>query len=161
MKGCPGGMSDVMWEMLDRDLEEFRRRLRVQVRRAVREVIGEGVGSPAFHIIEALTRRGPMSPSDLASALQVRTSTMTTHLDRLEDLGWVRREAAAPGTNRVRVLVTEAGLGAIERYVALRRGVLHDVLAPLPPEQVRSLAQALHACVQAQPDDAGLAPEAP
>ncbi len=143
-------MSDAIWETLDRDLEEFRRRLRVHVRRATREAMGEAVGNAAFHIIEALERRGPMSPSDLASALQVRTSTMTAHLDRLEDLGWVLREVAAPGTNRVRVLVTEAGLGAIRRYVALRRGVLHDLLSPLPPEQLQALAQALHACVPVQ-----------
>jgi DNA-binding MarR family transcriptional regulator len=154
-------MSDAIWETLDRDLEEFRRRLRVQVRKVMREALGEGVGSAAFHIVEALERRGPMSPSDLASALQVRTSTMASHLDRLEELGWLRREAASPGTNRVRVLVTPSGRSAIERYVVLRRGVLRDVLAPLPPQQVAALAQALHACVQAQRDDADPLKEAP
>lgn len=140
-------MSDFLWEALDQDLEEFRRRLRVRVRRVMREAMGEAVGSAAFHIIEALERRGPLSPSDLAAALEVRTSTMTSHLDRLEALGWVRREAAAPGTNRVRVSVTDAGREAMERYAALRRRVLHDMLSHLPQARLRALADALHAAV--------------
>lgn len=143
---------DSDFNTIDADLEAFRRHLRVKVRRTLRETIGPGVGGPAFHIVEALVARGPLSPSDLASALEVRTSTMATQLNRLEELGWVRREAAAPGTNRVLVSVTAAGRAAFARYVELRRVALADVLRPLAPEQVTALAQVLHAWVNAQGD---------
>lgn len=136
---------------LDADLEAFRRRLRVRVRRAMRGAAGEGVGSAAFHIVEALASRGPLSPSDLASLLEVRTSTMTAHLDRLEALGWVRREAAASGGNRVRAAATPAGQLALERYVAARVEVLRHALQPLTPAQLLGLADALHTCIAPPP----------
>lgn len=134
-------------QLLDTDLEEFRRRLRVRVRRAMRDVQGEGVGSPAFHIVEALVSRGSSSPSELASLLEVRTSTMAAHLDRLVELKWVHREAAATGSNRVRVAVTALGKEAHERYVAARQEVLLEVLRPLTQAQQLCLADALHTCV--------------
>ncbi|HUW65109.1 MAG TPA: MarR family transcriptional regulator [Spirochaetia bacterium] len=143
-------MDDYNFKTIDADLEEFRRHLRVRVRRALRESIGQGVGSPAFHIVEALVTRGPVSPSDLAAALEVRTSTVAAHLDRLEELGWAKREPAAPGTNRVGVSATAAGRQAFDHYVAVRRAVLVDMLKPLSPEQVTALAQVLHICVGAQ-----------
>ena len=138
------------WDLqtLDADLEEFRRRLRVRVRRAVHENLGDSAGAGAFRIIEALVQRGPLSPSDLAALLEVRTSTMTNHLDRLEELGWAQRQAAALGPSRLHVCATEAGREAFARYVAVRRQVLREVLEPLGPAEVAQLAWALHCCVQ-------------
>ncbi|EQD47242.1 Bacterial regulatory protein, MarR [mine drainage metagenome] len=138
-------LNDEQIRLLDADLEEFRRRLRVRVRRAMRDAAPEGVGSPAFHIVEALAARGPLSPSDLAALLEVRTSTMAAHLDRLEDLGWVRREAA--GGKRVRAAATPSGEAALARYVCARVDVLRDALRPLDAAQLQQLAQALRACV--------------
>lgn len=131
---------------VDAAIEEFRRRLRARVRRALRESPGQSVGSPAFHLVETLITRGPLSPADLAALLEVRTSTTAAHLDRLGELGWVRREPA--GAARVRVSVTPAGRQAFEHYVAIRRGVLAQMLRPLVPAQVRALAEALRACVE-------------
>lgn len=145
-------MYDADFNAVDADLEEFGRYLRARVRRAVRESLGQSVGSPAFHIIEAIISRGPTSPSDLATALEVRTSTMAAHLDRLEELDWARREPAASGTNRVRVSVTTAGRKAFEHYVSVRRAVLIDMLRPLATEQITALAEVLHVCVKAQRD---------
>ncbi len=146
-------------ETLDADFEEFRRRVRVRVRRAVRETFGEGTGGAAFYIIEVLLNRGSLSPSDLAATLEVRTSTMTVHLDRLEELRWAKREPASPGTNRILVAVTTAGRTAFERYAQVRRSVLADVLAPLAPSQVATLAQGLHTWVEAQRAPRSAAPE--
>lgn len=138
-------------DVLDSDLEEFRRRMRVRMRRVVRETFGEGPGGgAAFHIIEVLLNHGLLSPSDLAVALEVRTSTMAAHLDRLEELRWAMREPASPGTNRVRVAVTELGRAAFDRYVDVRRAVLTELLAPLAPAQINALAQVLHQWVTAQ-----------
>ncbi len=146
-------------EMLDADFEELRRRVRVRIRRAVRENLGEGTGGAAFHIVEVLLNHGPLSPSDLANILEVRTSTMTAHLDRLESLGWAKREGAAPGTNRLRVAVTANGCTAFERYLEIRRAVLAGVLQPLEPARVAALARELHLLLQAQPGSHGVTRE--
>ena len=144
-----------MLETLDRDLEEFRRHLRVRLRRAVRNSLGQSAGSPAFHIVEKLVSTGPLSPAELAAAMEVRTSTMAAHLDRLEELGWAQRGPAGSGTNRVRVWATPAGRRACEQYAALRRGVLSALLEPLGPEHLEAFAAALRLCVQARRGDAG------
>jgi len=145
-------MADALIDLLDADLEEFRRCLRVRVRRAVRESLGLTVGGPAFRIVEALAAGGSASPSELAAALEVRTSTMAAHLDRLEELGWVRREPA--GTNRVRVLATDAGRVALDQYVSLRRAALAEVLRPLSPEEMAGFAGLVRACVKGNGLDA-------
>ena len=141
-------------ETLDADLEEFRRQLRVRLRRAVRNSLGRSVGSPAFRIIETLGSRGPLSPAELAAAMEVRTSTMAAHLDRLEELGWARR---GPGrsTSRVLVRVTPAGRQACEQYRALRRAVLSTLLEPLAPGQMDAFASAVRLCARAENGDAG------
>ena len=141
-------MDGTLLDAVDAGLEEFRRCLRVRVRRAVRESLGLGVGGAAFRIIETVLLRGPLSPSELAAVLEVRTSTMAAHLDRLEELGWARREPA--GTNRVRVSITDAGRGALEHYVSLRRAVLAEVLRPLSPRQAAHFARLLRVCVAGQ-----------
>lgn len=140
-------MADSVLVQIDSDLEEFRRRLRVRVRRSLREALGDAVGGAAFRVVRELRQRGPMSPADLSALLEVRSSTMAAHLDRLEDLGWARRETLS-GTNRVRVVVTDAGSIALERYTAVRRAVLEEALRPLSHEQLSALADALRAALQ-------------
>lgn len=143
-------LEDSGFTELDRDLEEFRQLLRRRVRSAVRTALGDIVGLPALHLVGVLSQNGPMSPSELAARLEIRTSTMTAHLDRLEELGWAARESGPVGPSRLRVVLTADGARAHERYVEARRRVVRDLLAPLAPEQMQDLARALRALVAAQ-----------
>ncbi len=147
-----GGPSPARWplasadedvEMLDRNLETFRRRLRTRVRRALRETVGEGPGRGAFAVLEGLIAEGPAAPATLAARLEVRTSTMTAHIDRLAELGWARRESAVKGSNRIQVTVTEEGRNAYERYLAIRRQALGSLVEHLPAPERRTLARLL------------------
>jgi DNA-binding MarR family transcriptional regulator len=133
--------SDDPFVRLDGALEEVRRRLRVRLRRELRRR-GEYVGG-GFPILAQLAGSGPSSPSELADQLEVRTSTMAAHLDRLEEAGYIRRAPRDGGGGRVAVHLTDAGAGALARYVALRREVLREVLAALAPDEVGGLARLL------------------
>jgi len=42
--------------------------------------------------LDVISRRGPLTPSELASMSGLSPATMTGILDRLENEGWVRRE---------------------------------------------------------------------
>lgn len=139
-------------EIVDAELEEFRRSLRAGLRRAVRGSLGQSVGGPAFQIVATLAAGGPLSPAELAAAMEVRTSTMAAHLDRLEELGWVEREPAGP--NRVRVRATAAGRRAAEEYAKLRRQVLATLLSPLDPERLETLGEILRTCNRARRGEA-------
>jgi len=126
---------------LDHDWQEVQRYLRTRTRRGIREQLGSPVDVAGFQILGHLLRRGPLAPSDLAACLDVRSSTMTTQLDRLEEAGWVRRVTAADGNTRVKVSATSKGAAAYEAYRALRRALLESLLNHLTDEEQDLLAR--------------------
>lgn len=134
-------MDDATLEALDSGLEELRRRLRVRLRREMHRSGGEFIGG-GMHILSYLVRAGSASPSEIADSLEVRTSTMAAHLDRLEAAGYVRRAPRANGT-RVDVRLTPLGEAAHARYLDTRRQVLREVLSPLDEEERVRLADLL------------------
>lgn len=129
---------------IDTEFDRFRQALSTRLRRRARELLGDAAGGASFHVLDVLARGQALSPSELAALREVRTSTMTVQLDRLEAAGWVQREpGCAGGTGRVVVTITPAGRAVLERYRVLRREVLEELLSPLAPEQVAHLGEAL------------------
>ncbi len=124
---------------LDRTFEELRRRWRVRLRRATREALGDGVGLRAFPLLEQLSEHGPLSPTDLAQRLELRTSTIAAHLDRLEESGWAAREGQ--GRKGVLVRATAEGEAAHRRYLDVRRTMLAEIVAPLTGSDVQALSR--------------------
>ncbi len=147
-------VDDAILARLDGALEEVRRRLRVRLRRELHASGGEFVGG-GYHILAQLARTGARAPSELADSLEVRTSTMTAHLDRLEEAGYVQRlpRQAGAGAARLEVRLTPAGEAAYGRYLETRRRVLEGVLGTLQASELATLAELLDRAVrtQAQP----------
>ncbi len=131
---------------LDRTFEELRRRWRVRLRRATREALGDAVGLRAFPLLEELVERGPLSPTELAQRLELRTSTIAAHIDRLEELGWAER--AGQGRKGVQVSATAQGAAAHGRYLELRRRMLTQLVAPMGGDDVRELGRLLQELLQ-------------
>ncbi len=141
-------MDDAILPRLDGAFEEVRRRLRVRLRREL-HAGGDFVGG-GFQILSQLSRTGALSPSELADGLEVRTSTMTAHLDRLEEAGFVRRQPRAGGGGaRLEVHLTEAGRAAYARYLETRQRILREVLAGLEAEDLAHLSGLLERAVRA------------
>lgn len=136
---------------LDRVLEEFRRRWRVRLRRAARDTLGEGAGQQAFSLLELVAQHGPLSPTELAQRLELRTSTIAAHIDRLAESGWVTRDGQ--GRKGVRVKATPAGEAAHRRFLGLRRQLLGELVSGLPGEDVSHLAHLLALLVQRMQED--------
>ncbi len=130
---------------LDTLLERFRREWMAGVRQAARDASGGRGGRGAFRVLEALVGGGERSPSELADDVGVRTSTMTTHLDRLEEWGWAERRADPGHGSRVRVAVTEPGRAAYQRFEAGRHVVLKSLLERVPADRRHAWADALEA----------------
>lgn len=139
------GMKDDEVVRLDGWLEQFRREWMAGVRQAARDASGGRAGRGAFRVLEALVGGGERSPSELAEDVGVRTSTMTTHLDRLEEWGWAERRADPGHGARVRVMATEQGRDAYQRFVAGRHAVLRNLLDPMPPDGRQAWTDALRA----------------
>ncbi len=138
-------MNDAQVARIDEVLERFRREWMARVRAAARDASGGRAGRGAFRVLEALVVSAGRSPSELADDVGVRSSTMTTHLDRLEEWGWAERRAEVGRGARVRVAATAEGRQVYGAFMAARRAVLRDMLDPLPPEAREAWSQALEA----------------
>ncbi|GAB3411957.1 MarR family transcriptional regulator [Schumannella luteola] len=113
---------------------ELRRSVAVIYRR-FRSLRAQGdLGESATEVLAALTATGPQSLSELADRDRVALSTISQTVNRLEQLGLVRREPDPRDGRRVSIVPTEAGaeIAAVDR---VRRHAWFDrILADLPAE---------------------------
>ena len=89
----------------------------------------KGVKGEPFAVQE-LYRKGPLTPSQLASSMKTTTGRVSTLLSALEKKGQITRESDPDDRRVVHVNLTEAGQGT--RRTAARkhaRGDLLDLLA--------------------------------
>ena len=130
-------------EPLDEIWFEVQHLIRSQVRHAIRDGLPSPVGGAGLHILSHVMRTGPVSPSELADRLDIRSSTIAAHLDRLEEAGWLQRDAVPGAPSRVQVTVTEKGRDAYARFLELRRQVVERFLEPLPAADREALRHML------------------
>jgi len=120
---------------LDEIWFEAQHVVRNRVRHSIREHVPGSVGGGGFHLLSHVIQAGPVSPSELAARLDIRSSTIANHLDRLEEAGWIVREAVSGTSTRVQVRATAPGEEAYRRYLELRRTVLEGFLEPLGDDE--------------------------
>ncbi|CAB1128829.1 protein of unknown function [Candidatus Hydrogenisulfobacillus filiaventi] len=91
----------------------------------------------------------PPTVGMLATRLDVRPSTMSQMLDRLEKEGWVQRTAAAGDSRVRRVVPTSEGRALLERLNARALARLEVPLAQLGEEEQERLLALLETLVAA------------
>jgi DNA-binding MarR family transcriptional regulator len=96
-------------------------------------------GDPSFRQLIVLfqIRNGATSPVALANRLGISRAVVTGLLDRLEQRGFVQREADPTDRRRLRLVVTPAGIAASQR---LGRAVVADLARQLATGDAVSLA---------------------
>jgi len=111
-----------------------------------------GASLGTWIVLSALSREGVVSQTALAGHVHVEGATITHHLDRLEELGLVRRRVD-PNDRRVRrIEPTAAGKRLHERLLVEARAFEQAVLAGLDPQeqvQLRSLLDRIAANLEA------------
>ncbi|WP_306117584.1 MULTISPECIES: MarR family transcriptional regulator [unclassified Roseitalea] len=86
-----------------------------------RHLLKTGLYAGQEKIIEALAAADGLTPGELARALGVRPPTITKTISRLEEQGFVARQASKTDARQIVVSLTEAGhevLGAMKKAVA-------------------------------------------
>ncbi|HZU00131.1 MAG TPA: MarR family transcriptional regulator [Ktedonobacteraceae bacterium] len=96
-----------------------------------------------YWLLRLLRRRGALSISELAEALGVTGSSVTTACKRLEKAGLVTRERQVDDERMVRVALTDQGSARIESWELLRRELLTRLLAPLDQDEQHTLQHLL------------------
>jgi DNA-binding MarR family transcriptional regulator len=96
-----------------------------------------------YWLLRFLRKRGAMSIGELAEALGVTGSSVTTACKRLEKAGLVTRERQSDDERMVRVMLTEQGNAQVESWQQRRRELLAHLLEPLDQQEQETLQHLL------------------
>jgi DNA-binding MarR family transcriptional regulator len=101
-----------------------------QLRRLFDErVRGLGITGPQARLLLSLERHPDQNQAFYAERLEIEPITLTRIVDRLEDAGWVERQAD-PADRRARILhLTDKSRGIVTRLRVGVEGLFEDMLA--------------------------------
>jgi DNA-binding MarR family transcriptional regulator len=137
-------------ELSDEQLGAWRAFVRAQS--LVLEVLASeleeerGMPLPFYDVLVHLSEApdGRLRMRELAGAVLLSRSGLTRLVDRMEQAGYVAREACPSDRRGAYAAITDAGRRALtEAWPVHARGVLEHFLAPLGPEELGVLRQAL------------------
>lgn len=123
------------------------------IRRASHPIHRAEMTPEQYWLLRLLRRKGALSISELADALGVTGSSVTTACKRMEKAGLVTRERQSDDERMVRVMLTPMGYEQVEAWQQRRRAFLQELLAPLTSEQQATLQELLELILQeAEPE---------
>lgn len=134
--------------------EELSAELAAAITEVARMLIREGVhvNRTALSVLSKL-RDGPMRITDLAASEFVSQPAMTTLVSRLEDEGWVVRQADPSDGRAVRVAITRKGRATFDRAIAARTQAVLSRVERLGPKERTALLRAVDALHLLTADD--------
>jgi MarR family transcriptional regulator for hemolysin len=94
-------------------------------------------------VLATLEGRGPMIQRALAAALGIEGPTLTRHLDRLEDLGLIRRIRTRADRRYALVELTAAGRIRCHELDTISRTANDQLLARFSEEEIAQLKDML------------------
>ncbi|HEY1350651.1 MAG TPA: MarR family transcriptional regulator [Ktedonobacteraceae bacterium] len=105
-----------------------------------------------YWLLKLLNKSGEMSIGELAEALGLTGSSVTTACKRLEKAGMLRRERQSDGQDERVVLVslTSQGREQIEAWQQERRVALTQMLAPLTASEQNELQRLIERILEQQ-----------
>jgi DNA-binding MarR family transcriptional regulator len=123
--------------------EALRPALLRAARHLRREAQKAGVSALDAQILGVIRKRPGIGGAELADFEQITRPSMSGHLKRLEEAGWISRDPAlAEDRRRVGVRLTAAGLDALAAIQQRRNDWLVAKLEALSPQDRAALAAA-------------------
>jgi len=96
-----------------------------------------------YWLLRLLRRKGAMNIGELAEALGVTGSSVTTACKRMEKAGLITRERQSDDERMVRAMLTEQGHKRVEAWQQQRRELLSQLLDPLNQDEQAALQKLL------------------
>lgn len=109
-----------------------------------------------YDVLSALRRQGRpyrLPARELARASMLTSGAMTTRIDRLEEKGWVVREADAADRRGVNVRLTRAGRQLIDEAIGARLSIAEQQLSSLGSSERTHVSDGLRKLLVAQAVD--------
>ena len=111
---------------------------------------GYPINLSQFLVLRKLDVLGPMSAIDLARTIDHNPGAMTRLLDRLEEMGYLRRTPHADDRRTLRIELTDAGHALSQELRACGERMAEHALRTLSPEerdQFVALLERVHAAL--------------
>jgi DNA-binding MarR family transcriptional regulator len=104
----------------------------------VNQIIAErmGVNRTDHRVLEILNRRGAMTAGDLARAAHLTTGAVTAVVDRLEEVGFVRRVRDTEDRRRVLIERTLESTRTAMRYYQPFMSATFDAMTKYSPDEL-------------------------
>jgi DNA-binding MarR family transcriptional regulator len=102
----------------------------------------------AFAVLATLWHGAASRPSELASAVRLDLSTVSRHVQTLEDDGYLVKARDPRDGRSCRLKVTAAGRAAIHRARARRAELFRRATSHWPPQDLRTLVAMLNQLVE-------------
>jgi DNA-binding MarR family transcriptional regulator len=96
-----------------------------------------------FEIMRVLKIGGTMHPSKIGEKLLIAKAQMTHLIDKLVDLGFVKRELDSIDRRTFNITMTETGLKVLEEQDNLVVSAVSDVMTELSEKELESLSKSL------------------
>ena len=108
---------------------------------AVNQVVAEGMGvnRTDHRVLEVLNRKGAMTAGDLAAASHLTTGAVTAVVDRLEDVGFVRRVRDSEDRRRVLIERTPESTKSAMRYYGPFMNRSFELMSNYDAEQLTAI----------------------
>jgi DNA-binding MarR family transcriptional regulator len=115
-----------------------------QLRRLFDERVRElGITGPQARLLLSLERHPDQNQAFYAKRLEIEPITLTRIVDRLEDAGWIARQAD-PADRRARILhLTDKSRGIVTRLRVNVEGLFDEMLTGFAPAERDLFAQML------------------
>lgn len=134
-------------------IDTIERSLRVidfHIRKKGREVLRQyDITAPQFRALQMLLIHGDqLSVGELSDAMSLATSTVTSLVNRMEQLNLVRKVPDENDGRMVRVEVLMKGHEIVEEIILIRREFLEKIMEPMEDEAHDALAKYLPQLMQ-------------
>jgi DNA-binding MarR family transcriptional regulator len=107
-----------------------------------------GLTGPQLWALKTLSRRGPLTTTDLATALAVQPSTLSLLVDRLEKRGFVRRHRPRADRRFVEIALTTEGAALAAQAPEPAQGRLLHGLRNLSTRELRTIRASIDQLVK-------------
>ncbi len=121
---------------------------------ADRRLAERGASFAEFHLLEVLRRDGAQTMGTLARQLGVEVSTVTHHVGRLAEVGYLRRTPSPTDRRSVTVTLTPSGRARARSLAKVMDTVeadLRELLSPSEASRLTALAARLHDRLRSAP----------
>ncbi|MEK4191108.1 MarR family winged helix-turn-helix transcriptional regulator [Paenibacillus sp. FSL L8-0494] len=100
-----------------------------------------GLTVPQMGLLNMIAKEKESRVVQLAESMEVKSSAVTVMLDRLEVLGYIKREPDGKDRRAVVVTITEKGQQVLEEGHFRSKELLAEHLSILKPEELRNFAE--------------------